>query len=244
MNDAAPGAEVRRESVTDGLRALFKVELHLHLDCSMSFEAARSLDPSISHEEYLRDFVGPAKFSDLADFLKRPPRIVSLMQTEEGLRTAVFDLFEQLRADNVIYAEIRFAPLLHVDGGLHAEEVVSIVDGAVSGAGGGTGVESRLILCTLRHFTAEESLKTAQLVEHFRGTRVAALDLAGDEAGFPIETHVEAFGYAAERGLPRIAHAGEASGAGSVRQTLDLLRPHGSVTESGASRTRNSSNGS
>lgn len=206
-----------------------KVELHLHLDCSMSFEAVRSLEPSISREEYLREFVGPAKFTDLADFLKRPPRIVSLMQTEEGLRTAVFDLFEQLRADNVIYAEVRFAPLLHVDGGLSAEQAVSIVEQAVSEAAKATGVESRLILCSLRNFTAEGSLTTARLVERFSGTqsgtRVAALDLAGDEAGFPIETHVEAFRYAAERDLPRIAHAGEASGAESVRQTLDLLRP-------------------
>lgn len=225
MNDAALEAGVREESAADSLRAVSKVELHLHLDCSMSFEAVNHLDPSVSREEYLREFVGPARFSDLADFLKRPPRIVGLMQTEKGLRTAVFDLFEQLRADNVIYAEARFAPLLHTDGDLRAEEVVSIVDGAVSEAVEATGVESRLILCALRHFTAEESLETAKLVERFRSTRAAALDLAGDEAGFPLETHVGAFRYAAERGLPRIAHAGEASGAESVRQTLDLLQP-------------------
>ncbi|MDN5697961.1 MAG: adenosine deaminase, partial [Rubrobacter sp.] len=133
--------------------------------------------------------------------------------------------FEQLRADNVIYAETRFAPLLHTAGGLSAEEVVTTVEEALSEVVEATGVESRLILCALRDFTAEDSLETAKLVDHFRDTRVAALDLAGDEAGFPLDAHLAAFRYAAEQGLPRVAHAGEASGAESVRQTLDLLQP-------------------
>lgn len=227
MNDATgeSGSSLQEASVKDRLHALPKVELHLHLDCSMSFEAVRSLAPSISREEYLREFVGPAKFADLADFLKRPPRIVGLMQTVEGLRTSVFDLFEQLRADNVIYAETRFAPLLHTAGGLSAEEVVTTVEEALSEAVEATGIESRLILCALRDFTAEDSLKTSKLVDQFRDTRVAALDLAGDEAGFLLDAHLAAFRYAVERGLPRVAHAGEASGAESVRQTLDLLQP-------------------
>lgn len=211
--------------MTGYLRALPKVELHLHLDCSMSFGAVHRLDPSVSHEEYLRDFVGPAKVAHLAEFLERPPRIVRLMQTEEGLRTAVSDLFEQLRRDGVIYAEARFAPLLHTDGRLSPEEVVGTVDAAVSEAVEETGVEARLILCALRHFTEDQSLATARLVERFRGTRVAALDLAGDEAGFPINAHVSAFHHAARRGLPRTAHAGEARGPESVRETLHLLGP-------------------
>jgi len=207
------------------LGTLPKVELHLHLDCSMSFEAVRSLDPSVSREEYLRDYVGPDKFSDLADFLKRPPKIVRSMQTEEGLRTAVFDLFEQLRADNVIYAELRFAPLLHTEGGLSAEAVVSVVEAATSEASCATGVEFRVILCALRHFSEAQSLATAALVERFDGTSVVALDLAGDEAGFPIDAHVAAFRWAAEKGLPLTAHAGEARGPESVWKTLELLRP-------------------
>jgi adenosine deaminase len=82
-----------------------------------------------------------------------------------------------------------------------------------------------LILCTLRHFTEAQSLQTATLVEKFRGSRVVALDLAGDEAGFPLDAHIEAYRYAREHGLFRTAHAGEALGPESVWETLRRLDP-------------------
>ena len=85
--------------------------------------------------------------------------------------------------------------------------------------------QRKLILCTLRHFSSEQSLQTAQLVERFRGTRVAALDLAGDEAGFPLAPHIPAYQYAANRNLPRTAHAGETSGPESIWETLRSLHP-------------------
>lgn len=147
------------------------------------------------------------------------------MQTEEGLRLATADLFRQLRDDSVIYAEIRFAPLLHTEKGLHPEKVVEIVEEAASEAAGESGVEARIILCALRHFSREQSLQTAKLVEKFRGSRVVALDLAADEAGFPIDAHIPAFHYAIERDIPRIAHAGEARGPDSVWETLEHFKP-------------------
>jgi adenosine deaminase len=202
-----------------------KVELHLHLDCSLSFEAVALLDPSISRKQYDEEFIAPPQCASLADFLTRAPRGFQLMQTEAALRVVVEDLFEQLRQDDVIYAEIRFAPLLHLACGLTPEAVVAAVDRASEECVGATGIEARLILCTLRHFDAAQSLLTAQLVERFAGSRVAALDIAGDEAGFPIDAHVAAFRYAQENGLYRTAHAGEARGADSVWETLRAFAP-------------------
>jgi len=147
------------------------------------------------------------------------------MQTRDALRLATEDVFEQLRADGVIYAELRFAPLLHLLRGLAPEAVVEAVDRATEECVAATGIEARLILCTLRHFDAAQSLATARLVERFHGSRVAALDIAGDEAGYPLDAHVAAFRYAAERGLHRTAHAGEACGAASVWETLRELQP-------------------
>ena len=206
-------------------RELPKVELHLHLDCSLSYQAVHRLAPSLTEEAYRRDFVAPARCTDLADFLTRAPRGVALMQSEAALRLAVEDVFEQLRQDGVVYAEIRFAPLLHTQRGLTPTAVVAAVDDATRLSSARTGVAARLILCTLRHFSEAHSLETAHLVEAFRGTRVVALDLAGDEAGFPIDAHVAAFRHAAECGVFRTAHAGEASGAESVRETLEVLQP-------------------
>ncbi|MGA2651111.1 MAG: adenosine deaminase [Terracidiphilus sp.] len=202
-----------------------KVELHLHLDCSLSYAAVSQLAPSISRSEYDTEFVAPNQCASLADFLTRAPRGFQLMQTEDALRIVTEDVFEQLTRDRVIYAELRFAPLLHLLNGLTPEAVVATVDRATEQCIKATGIEARLILCTLRHFTQEQSLQTAHLVHQFQGTRVAALDIAGDEAGFPIDAHIAAFRYAQDNGLSRTAHAGEAAGPASVWDTLEAFQP-------------------
>jgi adenosine deaminase len=202
-----------------------KIELHLHLDCSLSYAAVSRLAPSISRAEYDTEFVAPSQCASLADFLTRAPRGFQLMQTEDALRIVTEDLFQQLARDNVLYAEIRFAPLLHIAQGLTPEAVVAIVDRATEQCIQSTGIEARLILCTLRHFTQAQSLLTAHLVHQFQGTRVVALDIAGDEAGHPIAPHIPAFRDAQDHGLHRTAHAGEASGAASVWETLQAFHP-------------------
>ena len=116
----------------------------------------------------------------------RKPYHVALMQNEAGLRLAGDDLFAQLARDGVIYAELRFAPLFHTRHGLSSEQVVAIVDDAIARASAASGIEARLILATLRHFSEAQSLETVRLVERFRSkhsdTPVAAFDIAGDEA--------------------------------------------------------------
>jgi adenosine deaminase len=207
------------------LRSLPKTELHLHLDCSLSFPAVSALAPSVTREEYERDYIAPARCTNLAEFLTRAPKGFRLMQTEDALRLVTEDVFRQLVDDGVIYAEIRFAPLLHTERGLSAERVVAVVESAVDRLVKETKMQAGVILCTLRHFSAAQSLLTAELVEKFRGSRVVALDLAGDEAGFPLDAHVAAYRYAREHGLFRTAHAGEGLGPESVWETLRLLDP-------------------
>ena len=207
------------------IQSLPKVELHVHLDCCLSFAVVSKLRPGIGREEFSRDFIGPAKYKDLADFLKIIDHSLELMQTRKSLRLVCEDLFQQFKQDNVFYAEIRFAPLLHLRQGLHPEEVVGTVEESVSRCVEETGIEARIICCTLRHYTEEQSMTTVKLVEKFQGTRVTALDLGADEAGFPIDAHISAFRYARERGIPCTAHAGEAKGPESVRETLAHFKP-------------------
>lgn len=202
-----------------------KVELHLHLDCSLSYQVVCAIDPSVTGEDYQHNFVAPAKCTNLADFLTRAPRSIALMQTKEHLRLVVADVFAQLKRGSVIYAEIRFAPFLHTDQGLTPAEVVEEINAATAEASAASDIEARLILCTLRHYTTEQSMQAVRLVEQFQGTHVAALDIAGDEAGYPLDAHVPAFDYAIQHGIARTAHAGEASGAESVWETLRRLHP-------------------
>ncbi len=206
-------------------QAVPKVELHLHLDCSLSFEVVSFLQPEITVEKFRSGFIAPAKNENLAEVLRVIDNALALMQNEKALRLVTQDLFRQLAAENVKYAEIRFAPHLHTRSGLNAEEVVRIVDEAFRDCMSETGVQAGLVLCTLRHYSEEQSLETVRLVEKFLHSNVVALDLAADEAGFSIQPHVKAFQYAVANEIPRIAHCGEARGPESIRETLDLLKP-------------------
>jgi adenosine deaminase len=203
-------------------RRLPKVELHSHLDCCLSYEAAHEIDPTVSRERYAREFVAPPRCASLAEYLTHTVHYRNLLQTERALRICVRDVFEQMADDGVVYAELRFAPLAQTEGGLTGDEVVSCVSDELARQSEATGIDANLILCTLRHFDADLSLETARLVERHAGLGpVAALDIAGDEAGFPLAPHVPAFAHARERGFDVTVHAGEAAGPGSVWEALD-----------------------
>src|SRR3954468_10852159 len=202
-----------------------KVELHLHLDCSLSYDAVRRLAPAVTREQYEREYVAPMPCQNLKEFLDRSERGVALLQTEDALRLMVEDVFAQLAADGLIYAELRFAPILHLQKGMKAQRGVEVIERATDRMIGETGIEARLILCTLRHYNEAQSMQTAKLVHEFRGSRVASLDIAGDEAGFPLDEHLPAFRFATDNGLHKTAHAGEASGARSVWDALEKLKP-------------------
>ena len=202
-----------------------KIELHLHLDCSLSFNVVKQLKPSITLQEYRASFIAPTKCTDLADYISRAAKGFELMQTKKQLRLVTFDLFEQLKADNVIYAEIRFAPLQHTLGELSPKQVVEIVNEAVSESIKKYEIHAGIILCTLRHFNEQQSMETVGLVNDYSGTNVVGFDIAADEAGFPIDNHIKAFLFARENNIKCTAHAGEAKGPESVWETLNNLHP-------------------
>ena len=110
--------------------------------CKCSQAPPLRLDLSLTPEEFEAEFIAPPQCTSLADFLTRAPRGFQLMQNEEALRLVTRDVFEQLAADNVIYAEIRCAPLLHIEGGLSPEAVVSVVNEATEDRIRATGIRS------------------------------------------------------------------------------------------------------
>ncbi|HKK74560.1 MAG TPA: hypothetical protein VJ953_05780, partial [Saprospiraceae bacterium] len=142
------------------VKNLPKVELHVHLDCSVSFDAARQLQPSLTRQQFRDTFIAPAKCHDLADYLTRADQGIQLMQSREALRVVTLDLFRQFQRDHVLYAEIRLAPLLHVQDGLTPTEVAETVLEAGREGERQTGITHRFIFCTLRRFSAEQSMQT------------------------------------------------------------------------------------
>lgn len=207
----------------DAIADLPKVELHLHLDCSMSFQSVSALVPDMTRERYRADFLAPAKCVNLVDYFRYLAAPLALLQTRQALRIATIDLLRQLADDNVIYAEIRFAPQLHRTTGLTTEDVVETVLAALDEGKARYSVEVRLILCTLRPDDTAQGMELLALAERYAGHGVGGIDLAGDEAGYGLAEHIPVFSRAADRGVNVTAHAGEASGAESVRDVVTRL---------------------
>lgn len=207
-------------------RQLPKIELHIHLDCSLSYAVVQQLDSSVSFEQYQEEFIAPEGCSDLLEYIRRSAKGYTLMQTKEQLRLVTLDFLEQMDRDNVIYVEIRFAPLLHTEKGLKPAEVIEGIQDALKEGSSRYHVIARLILCTLRNYTEEQSMETVKLVEQYQPQGwVVGFDIAGDEAGYPVSAHEKAFAYANEKGIPCTAHAGEACGASSVWEVLRHFHP-------------------
>lgn len=200
-----------------------KVELHLHLDCSLSFEAVQALVPDMTRQRYRAEFLAPKKCVNLVDYFRYLAAPLALLQTAEGLRIATIDLLRQLAEDHVIYAEIRFAPHLHQRDGLRSEEVLEIVLAAVNEGKTVYPVEARLILCTLRPDNTAQGFEVLALAEKYAAQGVGGIDLAGDEAGYGLAEHIPVFRRAADRGISVTAHAGEAMGAKSVKEVVTQL---------------------
>jgi len=201
-----------------------KVELHIHLDCSLSFDVVKKINPNITKPQFIDQFIG-TKCNSLKDYIKCADRAVELMQTKKELELVTSDLFKQLKEDNVIYAEIRFAPLLHLDKGLSSHEVVKIISQITKKESSKTGIDAGLILCTLRHYSEQQSMETVNLANDFKGSNVIGFDLAADEGGYPIKNHIKAFKFANDNNINCTAHAGEALGPESINETLDQLKP-------------------
>jgi adenosine deaminase len=206
-------------------KSLPKIELHCHLDASVRVATVAELGRKVGLDlpaPLERALVAPEICIDLADYLVRIDLALEVMQHREHLVRISRELVEDLAADGTIYGEIRFAPQLHLRNGLTMQQVLNAVDEGLKQGERQTGMKTGLIVCCLRHESGERSLEIAKLAVNNRD-KVCALDLAGDEARYIGAPHAEAFALAKREGLRRTVHAGEAAGAESIGEAIDLL---------------------
>ena len=206
-------------------KSLSKIELHCHLDASVRVATVAELGRKIGLDlptPLEPALVAPEICIDLADYLVRIDLALEVMQHREHLVRISREIVEDLAADGTIYGEIRFAPQLHLRNGLSMQEVLNAVHVGLKQGEQQTGMKTGLIVCCLRHESGERSLEIAKLAVNNRD-KVCALDLAGDEARYIGAPHAEAFALARHEGLRRTVHAGEAAGAESIREAIDLL---------------------
>lgn len=198
------------------------IELHLHLDGALSIDNCKKLAKLQnidipSDEEIYNMMTVSDSCHDLNEFLTKFEFPLSLLQTTEGIKNAVKNLQDELIEQGIIYAEIRFAPQLHLNKGLTQEEVVNA---AIEGLNL-SSLKSNLILCCMRgNNNHEENIETINLAKKYLDKGVCGIDLAGAESLYPTSNFEYIFKYATELEVPFTIHAGEASGANSVKDAI------------------------
>jgi len=210
------------------LRALPKAELHQHLDGALrpstAVELAAGVGIPLTADEARSRLVAPARCRDQAELLTYFDLPIALLQTAEALRRAARELVEQLAADGVRYGEIRWAPRLHLEGGLSVPSVIeAVAEGTDDGiaALGGDAPLVVLIVTAMRNHPPGANVALARAAADF-GTPVVGFDLAGPEATYPAPPHAAAFRAAEEGGLSLTTHAGEVPGPERIREALAL----------------------
>jgi adenosine deaminase len=208
------------------LRAAPKVLLHDHLDgglrpetlIELARETGYSELPAVGAEEMTAWLTAGARRGHLNLYLDAFRHTVSVMQTREALIRVAAECAEDLAADGVAYAEVRFAPELHVAGGLSLDQVVeAVLEGFRRGSSG-----RRITVCALLTAmrTAARSLEIAELAVRHRDEGVVGFDIAGAEAGSPPSRHLDAFQYVQRENFHITIHAGEGFGLPSIWEAL------------------------
>lgn len=210
----------------DQIRAIPKVLLHDHLDGGLRpatiVELAREVGygglPTTDVDDLTRWFRSGAERGDLVRYLETFEHTVAVMQTPDALRRVAAECAEDLAADGIVYAEVRFAPELHVARGLSLDEVVAAVLEGFRQGSQSAGTDVRALLTAMR--TAARSLEIAELAVRHRDAGVVGFDIAGAEAGSPPTDHLEAFQYVQRQNFHITIHAGEAFGLPSIWEAL------------------------
>ena len=210
----------------DQIRGVPKVLLHDHLDGGLRpetvIELARETGydglPTDDPDELTTVLTAGAHRGHLNLYLDAFRHTVGVMQTPDALRRVAEECAEDLAADGIVYAEVRFAPELHTERGLTLDQVVeAVLDGFARGSKN-RPIRVYALLTAMR--TAARSLEIAELAVKYRDKGVVGFDIAGAEAGWPPSRHLDAFQYIHRENFHITIHAGEGYGLPSIWEAV------------------------
>lgn len=194
-----------------------KVELHCHLDGSLSqgFVEKRLGRPVGKEELSVSD-----DCTSLAEYLEKFDLPGQCLRDEEGLEEAGYDVLRSMKQENVIYSEIRFAPLLSETEDMNCNKVIEAVLKGLERGKKDFGIEFGLIVCAMRHHSEEMNWRMIRTAREYLGSGVCAADLAGAEAIYPMSEFKNLFQNTYKIGMPFTIHAGE---CGSAQNIIDSV---------------------
>jgi adenosine deaminase len=230
----APPAAARLPPVTDELlRALPKTDLHCHLDGSLRLKTVLELAeqqkvklPADTEDGLARAIHMGETCGSLEDYLVAFDVTLAVLQTEEALFRAAYELAMDCAAENVRYLEVRYAPVLHTRRGLKPTTILDAVLDGLRKAKREVGIKSHVIVCGIRHMDPQTSVRLAELAVAYKYNGVVGYDLAGAEEGHPAREHGEAIQLIRDNNVNVTIHAGEAYGPDSIAQAVHKCGAH------------------
>jgi len=221
------------ELAFDLLHQMPKTDLHCHLDGSLRLDTILELArkhsvklPTFDRDELFKMLYAGEHVTSLDEYLRAFDITLSVMQNEEGLERAAYELAQDAWSENVRYIEVRYSPLLHTREGLRPAQVVEAVLRGLRTAKRELGIRYGVILCAIRSHSPEQSLRIAELCVAFKNRGVVGFDLAGSEINNPAKAHRQAFQLVVDNNINCTAHAGESFGPDSVHQALHKCGAH------------------
>jgi adenosine deaminase len=215
----------------DNIRRAPKVLLHDHLDGGLRPATVIELADAAGYRDLPTTDVDRLGvwFRDAADsgslerYLETFAHTCGVMQDKEALVRVAAEAVEDLAADGVVYAEVRYAPELFQERGLALEQIVEAVQegfrlGERRAAEAGRRIRIGTLLCAMRQNA--RSLEIAELAVRYREAGVVGFDIAGPEAGFPPTRNLDAFEYLRQQNAHFTIHAGEAFGLPSIWEAI------------------------
>ena len=206
------------------IRQVPKVLLHDHLDGGLRPQTIIDLAAEQGYHDLptadagdLGELMSGAK-GNLELYLEAFRHTVGVMQNRDALVRVAAECAADLAADGVVYAEVRFAPELHVSGGLSLDQVVDAVLEGFRRGSADRGITVYALLTAMR--TAARSAEIAELAVRHRDAGVVGFDIAGAEAGSPPSRHLDAFQYVARENFHITIHAGEGFGLPSIWEAV------------------------
>ena len=213
------------------IRKLPKIELHCHLDGSVRVDTIIDIakKEGLKLDSYDRCDIEKlvqvsSDCTSLNEYLKRFDLANKVMQSSKNIKRITFELLEDAQKENIKYIEIRFAPLLHLDGGLSIEEVIqSVIDG-ITEAEKIYDIKGNIILSCMRTMSEEDAILVVEEGKKFLNKGVVAIDLAGpEEEGF-VKRYKKAIELARSYGYNVTIHAGEAASGQNVIDAINILK--------------------
>jgi adenosine deaminase len=221
------------ELTLEFIEKLPKTDLHCHLDGSLRLQTILEMAeqqkvslPARDTKELFKLLYPGESCKSLTDYLKAFDITLAVLQDEEALYRAAFELAEDAARENVRYLEVRYSPMLHTRRGLKLTAIVEAVLAGLREAKRKYRIRYGVILCGIRSISAESSVRMAELCVAYKNRGVVAFDLAGAEYNYPAKDHKGAFQLILNNNVNCTAHAGEAYGPESIAQAIHYCGAH------------------